>query len=271
MFHFFLFFLIAFIFRTDFLLPQELSDAEIESQRLGARILTEKGLFTIENLIEYTKAKEDEEILWETELSYGLTESFGLILLVPFFIRNKIVPNHSSGLGDILLTGEWSFFRDHTHHGLLTTGLKFPTGSVHKTPITGTGTIDLFLEFSAIHSSEKWYASIDTENFIRIPRKDRKPGNSYDWEIIFGRLVKFNDHALYINMDLFILFNTKDTIGGTRDLDSGGTVIFLGPLISWEHKKVLCEFLFQWPIGQNLFGNQPKFDFTTYFSCKITF
>lgn len=242
------------------------------ASRLGGRPLPHQGQFEAGTLFECIKAQQDLEVFEDTAIAYGFTERIWSTLWIPFFLENNIEGERSRGISDIFWGGAYTYFLDEPNRAHGQVAIKFPTGNPNKHPATGTGTYDIFLQHTTIHSSENWFASADIEGFIRLKNKKYKPGNTFDTELIFGHAFHpARNWTIYTSGDIFMIYNQGNDTGTLIDADSGGTVIFLGPLISVFYKSIFFEFIFQVPIGQNLFGNQPRIDFLTYFVCAISF
>lgn len=257
------------------LFTQEQETTQRESLgQAEAKIISRKGVWHFVNSFDFTKAKENKELLWEIGLTYGLTDSLGIEFFVPILLKNTINGNSSRGISDCVSNIQWTFFDQKENIASIQGGIKFPTGNTSKNPRTGTGTYDATIEFLAIHSSEKWFASLDIDTRITTQRKGKKPGNIFAYEILFGKIFHLNHNpnsTIYFNLDLFGIYHQPDKNNTIIDEDSGGTVIFFGPLVSYSYKNFLVEFSFQVPIAQNLFGNQPCIDFATFFSCTLRF
>ncbi|MEX0939931.1 MAG: hypothetical protein WDZ41_01065 [Candidatus Babeliales bacterium] len=247
---------------------------EALGERLGGRITTQKGAWILQNTLEYIKAGEEKELIWAAEFAYGLTKDIGVELFIPIFLKNAAAEGISRGLGDIIATVEWKPFVNGPHSLLVMGGMKFPTGDRLAIPLLGTGTFDIVFNISAAHYSNNWYAALNIDTLLTTKRKGFKPGSVYEYELVFGRAINFMNKGsskLFINLDLTGIYEKQDKINGIIDENTGGNVIFFGPLISWTRKNLLFEVLFQGPIAQNLFGNQSKFNYTTFFSFTLIF
>lgn len=267
-------FSILFLYQTQ----QALDLGQIAGEaltRFGGRIVSDAKKFKLQNSFEYTKAGDEKELLWILLASYGFTDTLGIEFTLPVFLKNTQQGFSSKGISDVIVGMQWQFFNQPEHTALLTGSLVFPTGSIEKIPTTGDGTIQIGLQFSALHTSEVWHCAFDVDVFLPIKRKRIDPGRQYLLELTFGRKIPTPSYLkiedFYINSFLSIIYEEEDFCDGIVDPDSGGSVVFLGPLLSWTFKNIFFEFSIQGPIGQHIFGIQPKFDYTLFFSFRLEF
>lgn len=214
--------------------------AEISAGRLGARVITQKNVWTIQNTFEYFKEQAIRNLQLATQISYGLTESLGLKVLLPIYLINTSEEGKSKGISDIITMLSWNFFQDEIHTGIIGAGIKWPTGNPLKIPTTGTGTYDVTLEFSTVHASDSWYASLDIDMILTTKRKGRKFGSQYLYELTFGHGLPFSDNEdlqIFLNLDLDGVLVEQDRFNGVIDPDTGGNVIFFGTIIIMQLQK----------------------------------
>lgn len=80
--------------------------------------------------------------------TYGLNDTSSIFLSVPYSLRNVSKSNHSSGIGDGILQGEYAFYSDSNATFYTTAtmvgNVTLPTGSYHKNPQTGLGSPSFF-------------------------------------------------------------------------------------------------------------------------------
>lgn len=253
------------------LVSQRPAAREATEFQLGAQVITKKGKWNILNTLEYFKQQRDKQLTLETTVAYGFTESLGAELTIPAFLHNKSDGLTSRGISDIITSLEYIFFNKGENTALVQGGVQWPTGNPNKDPQTGIGTFNAVLEFAAFHAST-WYFGVDIDAFLTTQRKGRKPGSNYAWELRFGKIMELcKDTKLTINLDMDAFYARHDKNFGIVDPDSGGTYVLLGPLLALEYGDILLEFLFQWPIAQNLFGDQSRIEYTTYISLNVTF
>jgi hypothetical protein len=242
---------------------------------LTGRVATEAKKLQLEHDLEYFKAKDDYDLIYEFIASYGVNKRLGFILSVPFFIKRKVDGKVSKGLSDILIGPEYTIYGDRGKNlGLVMGALVLPTGKRDKVPAIGSGSLGVFLKFDGVHTSERWFAQVNWGGTLRVKRKSgTKFGNNYFFELACGRRFKFKPDSpstffAILEMDGF--YAEEDRIRGILNRNSGGSTIFLGPLFSWARKNLLVQALVQPAIGNHLFGRQKKFDLHASLSVQIT-
>lgn len=239
-------------------------------------IISKKKKWNIANQFEFTPSGEDNVLTFQTQATYGLTERIGANIFIPFFLKNKSGTNSSKGISDIVTNLEYILLNQKENQALIQAGLEFPTGSIKKKPVTGSGTLNAAFKAAAFHTSEKWYGMVDLNAFLTHTKKRRKPGNNYFFELTFGRFFNLakepNSSVLDINIDMEGLYAQPDTFLNHIVPNTGGMLILVGPQFSWNYKqKVAITTAIQWPIAQRLFGNQSLVNYTTYIYLEVTF
>jgi hypothetical protein len=248
----------------------------LAEQRIGAQINAHNHKWTVQTIIEFTKANKQRQLVYETDVAYGFTESLGAVAFFPFFLQNTSLDGENvKGIGDMIFAGQWQFFKKDPHFALTTIGLQMPTGRSSTIPSTGSGTFNIFIELAAYHSSKDWYIGLDVDGFVPIKRRHKHPGFQFLWELKGGRIFTLplkQESKLYVTLHIDGLLQKQSTFDHLIDPDTGGSVIFFGPLVSFSYgDEILIEFLFQKPIAQNLFGKQPNFDYTGFLTWTVSF
>jgi Putative MetA-pathway of phenol degradation len=209
---------------------------------------------------------------------YGIRNDLALYVNIPFYPKNRSGSSHSSGLGDILLQGEYAYYnlttREYVLQGTIVANVQFPTGSSTKDPPTGTGSYSYLLGTTFAYQSFNWYAFISPGVHLTTTHHGTKFGNSYLYQCGFARYIDALSPPGWI-FDLMVEFDgtymEKDKIHGKKDRDSGGNTIFVTPSI-WLSCK---SFFFQWGIGfpilQQLNGDQDKTGYAIASSLGVAF
>lgn len=250
------------------------SEELIQQLRLGGRSVTggSKGVWSVQNALEYFKGEEFSSWEWEVDILYGIGRVLNLEIFIPFFLKNQFLEFTSRGPGDLILNLQWTFFSRGPNSALVAFGPKFPTGKLLKLPPTGTGTYDVNLEFSFVHSN-KWYFSTVLEMLLTTRHSSGlKPANEYDYEFILGRNISIFHGQLTLSAELFGAYVETDKLNGSIIPETGGNVLYFGPLVSFSYGSLLFDLAFQWAATQRLFGTiQPKNEYTTLVAFTVTF
>lgn len=244
---------------------------EFAQQRLGGRNIAQANAWVLQHAIEYFKISQVKNLLYEIDVVYGFAQNFGLEMFIPINLKNADGPFVSRGMGDIIFDVQWTFYEKGPDFGLIATGVKVPSGSTNTIPINGTGTWDLSIELSTTHFSQNWYASFVIDAIISSKKNGLRFGSSYDYEFILGRVFKLWGGTLTISLDMLGLYLEPDKLFGRRLENTGGNIIFFGPLFSFSYGRMLFDVSYQPVVNQRLFGVQPKYEYTTLASFTVSF
>lgn len=228
-------------------------------------VVSKKGKWDIITQILYNAGEDnDSDLMYQPQITYGLTDHFGVNVFFPLFIFNYAGPDSSSGMSDFYANFEWVFLNEKENQALLQAGLVFPTGDRTKAPPTGVGVYRESVKLSYFHTSEHWTALLDLNAFISNPRNGIHPGNTYFMEWTFGPLFNLaktghKDVVVGFNIDAQWLSKRPNRIYGKINTNTGGYVIYAGPLISLEYSTHINFILTYEPaVAQHLFGEQER-------------
>lgn len=76
---------------------------------------------------------------------------------------------------------------------------------------------------------------------------------------------------LYGVIETNLLHQAKDEIGGDKDADSGGTMLFLSPGLQYVTRKWIAELIVELPVAQNLNGTALEDDYTVRAGFRVNF
>lgn len=213
----------------------------------------------------YTQGRKSSSNLLVPNVIYGILDDLSLALFVPYNLKNRSGPLHSSGVGDLLLQAEYGYYnltyREAIFQTTVVGAIQFPTGSSIKNPPTGNGSCSYFLGTTFAYLTPNWYAFASPGALITTTRHGTKFGNSYLYQWGFARYIGPLSPPGWV-FDLMVEFDgqyvERDRIDGKTDPDSGGNSLFVTPSI-WLSSN---RWIFQWGIGfpliQNLNGKQDK-------------
>ncbi|MBS0652358.1 MAG: hypothetical protein JSR39_02400 [Verrucomicrobia bacterium] len=199
----------------------------------------------------------------ETGIIYGITDDFSALLSVPVAISFKEEGSRSSGLEDIILQLEYAVFTKESacscNEITIVANASFPTGSSHKEPETGFGSVGYFVGLTYSYTGPYWLAFTSYGAEFPTAHHGTKFGNEYLYQFGFGRnITNTKDWVLAWVAEFDGTFSERDKVHGTTDPDSGGNVIYFTPSFSASSKDWIFQMGFGFAIQQNLFGGQKR-------------
>jgi hypothetical protein len=222
--------------------------------------------------------------------SYALITDATLTLNVPYVNKHFETPTgtfDASGIGDISLVGKYRFYRRDLPFGrdqfAFIGGLEFPSGSTSKGPgikaapalQLGSGGVDGIVGVAA-GTTRSWY-SIEgaLRGKINSEAKDFKFGNVllYDLYLAYQTYPEWPTPPAQLNFS--VEFNGRtfaDNEVEGRDLNTGGTVLFISPGIQYiVTGNLLFETGVQIPIVNDFPSEELEPDFTVLFGFRFIF
>lgn len=207
---------------------------------------------------------------------FGVTDNFSIYFNFPFTPILRDRDNHSSGLEDFFVQTEYAFYSKknycYTDQATIVTALTVPTGSAHKIPPTGFGAPGFFIGGTFFREWVDWFAF--TQHGATLPFSDHgtKFGNEFFYQGGFGRNFYTPCGWIYAWMlELDGQYFQKNRIDGCIDPNSGGNLIFATPSLWISSKELTFQLGVTFPLYQNLFGDQRKFDYGFYLSIGWSF
>ena len=214
--------------------------------------------------------EEEEELLFHTEIIYGLTTDTSLTLAVPYIIdstrRAGGTMESSSGLGDISLRTKYRFWRRDgpgvQDAAAVVVGIKTPTGDDGSTPRLGSGSTDYLFALTAARESLVWYYfgdiryKLNTEGGGGLKAGDRILADlaigARPWptEYLKPDIVFMGE----LNWERYM----RDETGGVDVADSGGDRLFISPSFFFTYRNLAVKGGVQIPVYQDLHGEQSE-------------
>ncbi|MCH7471412.1 transporter [bacterium] len=232
----------------------------------------------IESEFEIERGDDERLLAMHYEIIYGYTKDLSLTLSIPHIIGRKLEGNTSSGMGDIQFRGKYALFkRDYLGAQDKVTaifGVKLPTGRDTAEPPLGSGAIDVMLGVSAGHESRTWYRFATLRYLARNSSGGMSPGDRFMYDAAFGLRPKQSEYLEADFVALLELNGEYEFAGksdGIKQADSGGNTIWLGPSALWSKRNVMVKGGLQFPILQNLRGNQGGDDFRAVIAVEYHF
>ena len=207
---------------------------------------------------------------------YGVTDDFSILFSIPFDVRAKEDSAHSSGIEDIFLQLEYAIYTAmhscSTDQVTLVANASFPTGSSHKDPPTGIGSMGYFIGTTYNHTDRNWFCFTSYGFQYPTSHHGTKFGNQFLYQGGVGANIPSPNGWIFAFMlEVDGTYSKRSKFDGKTDPDSGGNVIYLTPSF-WASSK---DWLFQLGLGyavqQHLFGDQKRETFLLAFDIGKTF
>ncbi|KTD25412.1 Uncharacterised protein [Legionella lansingensis] len=208
---------------------------------------------------------------------YGLTDEASILVTLPVAADYRSGPDHSSGIADISVQGEFAFYENsnsqYTEQMTFVTALTVPTGSFSKNPPTGFGSVSSFLGGTYNHMSVDWLWFTSPGVLWITKHSNIKLGSQYLYQFGVGRNIKSvpNQYIFSALVEIDGTYIEKDKISGKSDPNSGGNLIFLTPSLWYSTKTFYFQLGFSIPIEQEWNGNQSKINYYTNVTAGWTF
>lgn len=212
----------------------------------------------------------------ETGIIYGITDSFSGLLAIPYAVRFQEDREISSGLADIVFQLEYAVFTKEfscsCHEITIVANASFPTGSSHKSPPTGFGSVGYFLGTTYSYTGRYWFAFTSYGAEFPTTHHGTKFGNEYLYQFGFGRnIANTKNWVLAWVAEFDGAFEERTKIKGVTDPDSGGNVIYFTPSFSASSIDWIFQFGFGFAVQQHLFGHQHRNKYLAAFTIERSF
>lgn len=244
---------------------------------LGPETIYKDGI-GIETEVEYEKTGSGRKVVLQKEIIYGLRENLSLTMKIPFILDRKEAGSISSGFGDLALRGKFRFYKKDyfgaQDKAAIVGGIKFPTGDEDKRPSLGTGSFDYLVGLTAGHESLKGYYFGTVRYWINTKDGSIEKGDKFLYDITFGLrpvLKEYYEPDLVLLLELSGEHRNKDRINGSKDNNSGGDIIYLGPTFLWSYRNWMIKGGIQLSFYQDLNGEQEDEDFRSVIAVEVHF
>ena len=207
---------------------------------------------------------------------FGITEDWSIFFNFPFTPLFRYGNNRSSGLEDFFVQLEYAFYNKKTatyvDEATVLGNVTVPTGSIKKNPPTGFGSPSVFLGGTYYRTLVDWIFFTSQGAILTTSDHRTRFGNQFLYQFGVERILPSPEGWIYAWMlELDGQYNQKNRIQGHIDPNSGGNFIYVTPSLWVSSKEMLLQFGVSFPINQNLFGKQNKFDFALNFNFGWTF
>jgi len=265
-----------------------------------------KGQWIVRSQLRYTKKADDpttrdrqlEVLALPQTLVYGVTEKAAVIVTVPFLNKELDETDaqgrfsrKDAGLGDVVLLGKYRIYtRDFpaaTSRLALVAGTDLPTGQSGDADARGKLPRDLQLSSGSadpIVGAAYTWQSLGDEWDVSLTYQFNTTANKFEfgdvltYTLAYQRRiwpVKLPERGLYAQWNIVLEANgqweQKAKDHASRLDNTGGHLLFLSPGLQVATKYFVIESSIQFPVLQNLNGNQLEPDFVVVGSIRVTF
>ncbi len=197
---------------------------------------------------------------------FGVTEDFSIFFNFPFTPIMREDEHRSSGFEDFFVQLEYAFFEKKTStyvdEATVLGSLFFPTGSVKKVPPTGFGSPSFFLGATYYHTTINWTFFTCQGALLTTCDRGTKLGDQFLYQFGFVKNIPSPPGWIYAWMiEVDGQYYKKNRIKGEIDPNSGGNVLYVTPSFWISSKYIIAQFGISFPITQNWFGKQHRFDY----------
>jgi hypothetical protein len=197
---------------------------------------------------------------------FGITDNLSILFDFPFTPIMQDGHNISRGLEDFFIQLEYAFYNKSTYtytdQVTVLANITAPTGSIKRNPPTGFGSPSFFIAGTYYRTWVDWFVFTAPGAILTTSDHGTKFGNQFLYQFGVGRNFPSPEGWIYAWMfEVDGQYNKKNRIDGKIDDNSGGNTIWVTPSLWVSSKEMLLQFGLSFPVNQNLFGKQRKFDY----------
>lgn len=207
---------------------------------------------------------------------FGISKDLSIFFNFPFTPLIKDGRHRSWGLEDFFIQLEYAFYNKSTSSYVdqvtVLANITAPTGSIKKNPPTGFGSPSFFLGGTYYRTWVDWIVFVAPGAVLTTSDHRTKIGDQFLYQFGLERYIPSPKGWIFAWMlEIDGQYNKKNRICGKIDHNSGGNTIFFTPSFWMSRKEMLLQFGVSFPINQNLFGKQRKFDYVLNFNFAWSF
>ena len=197
---------------------------------------------------------------------FGITDDLSIFFNFPFTPLLRDGRDRSQGLEDFFVQLEYEFYDKKTvryeNQATIVGNVTVPTGSTKKRPATGFGAPSFFIGATFYHVMVDWFMFTSDGAILTTSDHGTKIGDQFLYQCGLGRNIPSPQGWVYAWMlEVDGQYSKKNRFRGDIDNNSGGNFIFATPSLWISSKEILLQFGVSFPLQQNLFGKQNKFDY----------
>jgi len=203
-------------------------------------------------------------------IAYGLTENTGIQITLPVILRDKLDDQSNTGLGNLLVFGQWHFYKQPSSLGIFTAGVRVPTRTVKRNTIETSAVASYIFDSVGIHSSDNWYAQVRGVVLTTPENRNLKPGNLFFYTLAAGPKITIKKTSLFSLLALRGVHANDSTLN-KKKIPTGGDILFFGPQFGLKRKAITLGGAFGWPIMQRIEMPLPRFEWFGAFLFQVDF
>ena len=257
-----------------------------------------QGEFLWREQVRFLKAQDStrdlEVIAVPSVFVYGVTEKFALIGMVPYMdmtLKMAGINRGAAGLGDSMLLGRYQVFQldrpGETFRAQILGGLKLPTGRDDKSDAMGrlpppmqlgSGSYDPVVGGTFTWQRLRWQADFDLSYKINTKANGFRFGDTLAHDAAFEYRLSPQTlpeqgvpSFIYGVLELNGRWAERSELHGAKVGDSGGYTLFISPGLQYVTQRWVAEISVQWPLIQDLNGNQVKTDYVLSAGFRIRY
>ncbi len=207
---------------------------------------------------------------------FGVNENFSVYFNFPVTPEFKDRKNKSAGFEDFFLQLEYAVYNKTTYtysdQATVVGNITTPTGSIKKIPPTGFGSPSFFLGGTYYRTTVEWVFYTSQGAIMTTTNRGTKIGDQFLYQCGIAR--NFSSPPGWIYAGLFEVdgqYSRKNRFHGKKDPNSGGNAIYVTPSLWISSKEMISQFGISFPVNQNWFGRQGKFDYALNFNFSWSF
>ena len=232
-----------------------------------------------------------------TTLAYGINHKLSVFGILPYQsieleldMAGQRIKRENSGVGDLSVFGRY-IFHQHNQPGetfrlAAFAGLKVPTGdenasdgigSLPPAVLTGSGSRDIFAGLVLTHQTLDYQIDGQLSYRVNNEANNFEAGNLFRldgslqyrmWPRSLGSGVPA---FLYGVLEVNLVNQEKNKVGGVDDNNSGGTRLFISPGVQYVTRRWIAETALQIPVSQNLHGTALENDYIFRVGMRFNF
>lgn len=232
-----------------------------------------------------------------TVVAYGVTGQFALFGMFPYLDKTVDLSTSTgrqrrgdAGLGDVAVLGRYTLYSldrlGETIRVAPFLGLKMPTGEGTKQdrlgrlpqPLQlGSGSWDSLVGTTFTWQTFEWEFDSAVQYKFNTTANEFTFGDearldlSFQYRLWPRELDAGVPAFLYGVLESNLIWNDKNTIGGARNPNSGGTTWYLAPGVQYVTKRVVLEGVVQVPVVQSLNGQALHNDYIMTTGVRVSF
>jgi hypothetical protein len=225
----------------------------------------------------YLKTRSDTYLATTPSILYGLYDVASLYISLPVALNYRSDPDHSSGVSDALYQLEYAFYEgsnaQYTQQATILAYATMPSGSLYKSPPTGTGSPVFFLGTTYNVMFVDWLWFVSPGVYLPTAYNELEQGNQYLYQFGLNRVfASREDKYIFAGMlELNGIYTEKSKLFGQLLPDTGGNVFGITPSLWYSTNKFIAQLGISIPLIQQLNGDQIKSNYLLSANFSWTF